>query len=108
MGSHGGATAPGQLELLAHLGITAERVGAPLEADMEVVGLGTADGIPLYQSRLAHEADGVVLVNRVKPHTDFSGPVESGLLKMLAVGLVDPFHFLFRGHFWRKYSAVNL
>ncbi|HJW75185.1 MAG TPA: DUF362 domain-containing protein, partial [Thermoleophilia bacterium] len=87
MGSHGGATAEGQTQVLAHRGITEETVGAPLRATMEVVVLGEAEGIPLYLDRYAHEADGVVLVNRVKPHTDFVGPVESGALKMLAIGL---------------------
>ena len=87
MGSHGGATAQGQTEVLAHRGITPESVGAPVRATMEVAVLGEADGIPLYLDRNAYEADGVVLVNRVKPHTDFVGPVESGPLKMLAIGL---------------------
>jgi hypothetical protein len=87
MGSHGGATAEGQTDVLAHRGITAENVGAPIRATMEVDVLGEADGIPLYLDRYAHEADGMVLVNRVKPHTDFVGPVESGPLKMLAIGL---------------------
>ena len=87
MGSHGGATAPGQTEVLAHRGITPESVGAPVLATMEVAVLGEADGIPLYLDRNAQGADGVVLINRVKPHTDFVGPVESGPLKMLAIGL---------------------
>ena len=87
MGSHGGATAEGQTEVLAMLGITAASVGAPIRATMEVTPLGEADGIPLFIDRYAYEADGIVLVNRVKPHTDFIGVVESGPLKMLAVGL---------------------
>jgi hypothetical protein len=87
MGSHGGATARGQLELLARRGICRESVGAPVKATMEVDLLGEADGIPLYMNRLAHEADGLVLINRVKPHTDFTGPVESGVIKMLVIGL---------------------
>jgi hypothetical protein len=87
MGSHGGATAAGQTGVLAHRGITPESVGAPVRATMEVEVLGEADGIPLYSDRNAFEADGVVLINRVKPHTDFVGPVESGPLKMLAIGL---------------------
>lgn len=87
MGSHGGATAHGQTGVLAHRGITPESVGAPVHATMEVAVLGEADGIPLYLDRNAFEADGVVLINRVKPHTDFVGPVESGPLKMLAIGL---------------------
>ena len=87
MGSHGGGTAEGQRALLAHLGVTADTVGAPVQATMDVVRLGEVTGLPIYLDRLAYEADGIVLVNRVKPHTDFVGAVESGPLKMLAVGL---------------------
>ena len=87
MGSHGGATAEGQLELLASMGISEESVGAPAEVTMEVVSIGEADGIPLYMDRLAHEADGIVLINRIKPHTDFTGQIESGIVKMLVIGL---------------------
>ena len=87
MGSHGGATAAGQVEVLAHLGITEAAVGAPLRATMEVVSLGEIEGIPLFLDRFAWEADGIVLVNRVKPHTDFVGAVESGLMKQLTIGL---------------------
>lgn len=87
MGSHGGATADGQAAVLAALGITPQTVGAPVRATMEVVALGQVDGIPLYLDRLAAEADGIVPVNRVKPHTDFAGPMGSGLLKMLCIGL---------------------
>ncbi len=87
MGSHGGATAPGQREVLAQRGISEESVGATVEVSMEVVLIGEADGIPLYMDRLAHQADGIVLVNRIKPHTDFTGPVESGIIKMLCIGL---------------------
>ena len=87
MGSHGGGVAEGQLEVLATLGITEEGVGAPVEATMDVVSLGEEDGIPLYLDRLASQADGIVLVNRVKPHTDFVGPIESGLTKMIVIGL---------------------
>jgi len=88
MGSHGGATAEGQLEVLASYGITEGRMGAPVISSMETVILGhTEDGVPCYMDRNAAEADGVILANRVKPHTDFSAPVESGLLKMLSIGL---------------------
>ena len=87
MGSHGGATAEGQIQVLARRGITEASVGAPIIADMDVVSLGAVDGIPLYMGACAHAADGIVLVNRVKPHTDFSGPVESGIMKMLVIGL---------------------
>jgi hypothetical protein len=88
MGSHGGATPEGQTNLLQTLGITEETVGAPLEASMEVNILGTLpDGIEVYLSKIAMEADGVFVVGRIKPHTDFKGKIESGLLKMLAIGL---------------------
>jgi hypothetical protein len=87
MGSHGGATAKGQTEVLAHLGVTEEAVGAPVRATMDVVSLGEVESIPLFLDRFAWEADGIVLVNRVKPHTDFVGPVESGLMKQLTIGL---------------------
>jgi hypothetical protein len=88
MGSHGGATAEGQTAVLYSLGITEEAVGCPIRATMETVQLGvTSEGIPVFLDRLAAEADGIVVVNRVKAHTDFSGPVESGLMKMLTIGL---------------------
>ncbi|PDO11768.1 MAG: hypothetical protein BLM47_01340 [Candidatus Reconcilbacillus cellulovorans] len=88
MGSHGGATAEGQAEVLAHLGITEETVGAPIRSSMEVVKLAELDnGLPVYVDKFASEADAIVVINRVKPHTAFRGPVESGLLKMVAIGL---------------------
>jgi hypothetical protein len=87
MGSHGGGTAAGQTDVLAHLGVTEAAVGAPVRATMEVVALGEADGIPLFLDHHACEADGIVLINRVKPHTDFVGPIESGVMKQLAIGL---------------------
>lgn len=87
MGSHGNAGAAGQTAVLAELGITEAGVGAPVQASMDVVHFGEADGLPLYSDRLAGEADGIVLINRVKPHTDFVGPFESGLMKMLVIGL---------------------
>ncbi|GAA1636178.1 lactate racemase domain-containing protein [Kribbella alba] len=88
MGSHGGATAEGQREMLAGLGVTPESVGCPIEATMETVVVGTLeDGTPVHHDALAAKADRVLLVNRVKPHTDFHGPVESGLAKILAIGL---------------------
>src|SRR5689334_265128 len=88
MGSHGGATAEGQEKLLAGLGVTEATVGAPVRSSMDTVLLGTtADGVPLHFDRLAHEADGVVVVGRVKPHTTFNGAIESGLLKMTTIGL---------------------
>lgn len=88
MGSHGGATADGQREMLAGLGVTPESVGCPIEATMETVVLGRLeDGTPVHHDTLAAAADGVLLINRVKPHTDFHGSVESGLGKILAIGL---------------------
>lgn len=88
MGSHGGATAPGQRALLAHLGITPQAVGAPILTDMETVELGrTPDGLRAYCDRNAASCDAMLIVNRVKPHTAFAEPFGSGLLKMLAVGL---------------------
>jgi hypothetical protein len=88
MGSHGGATADGQREVLLHLGVTPERVGASIEAQMETVEVGrTADGTPVRLDRLALAADGIVFVARVKPHTAYRGPHESGLAKMIAIGL---------------------
>ncbi|MGD0874308.1 MAG: DUF362 domain-containing protein [Acidimicrobiales bacterium] len=87
MGSHGGATAAGQTEVLAGLGITSDAVGAPIRATMEVVPMGAVADIPLCLDRFAAAASGIVLVNRVKPHTDFPGPMGSGLMKMLCIGL---------------------
>jgi Lactate racemase N-terminal domain len=88
MGSHGGATAEGQAEVLATFGITEERMGAPVLSSMEVVELGhTERGTPVYLDRNAAGADGIIVVNRVKTHTDFKGPYESGLMKMITIGL---------------------
>jgi hypothetical protein len=88
MGSHGGATAEGQRAVLAHLGVTPERVGAPVESQMDTVLIGrTGEGAPVFLDRLASEADGIVFVGRVKPHTAFRGRYESGLAKMIAIGL---------------------
>jgi hypothetical protein len=88
MGSHGGATPEGQLAVLNALGVTEESAGCPLRATMETVVVGhTPGGLPVHLDRFAAEADGVIIANRVKPHTDFRGPHESGLLKILAIGL---------------------
>ncbi len=88
MGSHGGATAAGQVEMLSDLGITEATVGCPIRATMETVVVGQlADGTPAYMDRNAYEADGVIAVNRIKPHTDFHGVIESGLAKILVIGL---------------------
>ncbi|TVQ38140.1 MAG: DUF362 domain-containing protein [Spirochaetaceae bacterium] len=88
MGSHGGATAEGQQQVLADYGIDEAGVGAPVRSSMETVEL-PSEGLPhaLYMDRLAYESDGVVLVNRVKPHTDFHAEIESGIMKMLIIGL---------------------
>lgn len=87
MGSHGGATAEGQQALLKDLGVTEETVGAPIRSSMETVLLGQMDsGLPVYMDRHAAEADGLIVVNRVKCHTDHRGETESGLTKMLAIG----------------------
>ena len=88
MGSHGGATAEGQVEILESLGVTEEFCGAPIRSSMEVVEIGeTERGVPVYMDRIASEADGVVLVNRIKAHTDFRSSIESGLMKMASIGL---------------------
>jgi hypothetical protein len=87
MGSHGGATDAGQLDVLAHYGITEAAMGVPIKSSMEVVELGRVGELIVYQDRTAAAADAIVLVNRIKPHTDFHGPVESGLMKMAAIGL---------------------
>ena len=87
MGSHGGANAEGQVAVLAARGISRETVGAPVRATMDVDYVGEVDGIPLHIDRLANTADGIVLINRIKPHTNFIGKTESGLIKMMAIGL---------------------
>lgn len=88
MGSHGGGTPEGQLQILAHFGITEHSLGVPIEPDMEVRKVGTAfDELDVVFSSRALDADAVVVINRVKPHTDFQGSLGSGIQKMLAVGL---------------------
>lgn len=89
MGSHGGATAEGQLEVLAGYGITPDAMGCEIRSSMETVELGeVVPGVPVFVDRHAfEEADLIVPVNRVKPHTDFDGEIESGLMKMIAIGL---------------------
>ncbi len=88
MGSHGGATPEGQRELLAGYGITPESMGVDVRTSMETVILGTSPiGLPIHFDRNAHEADGIVVLNRVKPHTDFRATFESGVLKMMVIGL---------------------
>jgi len=88
MGSHGGATPEGQQAVLAGYGITEEDVGAPIRATMDTILIGEMkDGTPVHMDRYAHEADGVVLINRIKPHTSFRGPIESGVVKMIVIGM---------------------
>jgi hypothetical protein len=88
MGSHGAANAAGQAEVLASYGITEASMGCPLISQLEVVSLGkTSDGIEAFMDKVAYDADGVMLVGRVKWHTDFAGKIESGLFKMMAIGL---------------------
>jgi hypothetical protein len=88
MGSHGGATPEGQKSVLAELGITEEKIGAPIISNLEVVFLGdTNEGIPVYTSKDALNADAVIIINRVKLHTSFRGDIESGLIKMTVIGL---------------------
>lgn len=88
MGSHGGGTSEGQAGVLAGYGIDEEKMGCPIRSSMEVVQIGTSDfGMPIYFDKNASEADHVVVVNRVKPHTGFAGEIESGLMKMMLIGL---------------------
>src|ERR1700693_5993671 len=88
MGSHGAATAEGQADVLAHYGIIEETMGCPVVSSLEVVSVGhTAEGIEAFMDRNAFESDGIMLVGRVKWHTDFAGTIESGLFKMMAIGL---------------------
>ncbi len=88
MGSHGAATAEGQADVLAHYGIHEATIGVPVISSLDVVEMGeTPEGIATYVSRDAYEADGIFLVGRVKAHTDFSGKIESGLQKMMAIGV---------------------
>lgn len=97
MGSHGGATAEGQTKILKELGITPESVGAYVFSSMEVVQVGSfkiplseegrIEELPVVMDKNAYEADGVIVVNRIKPHTSFHGDIESGMLKMMVIGM---------------------
>jgi hypothetical protein len=87
MGSHGGGTAEGQLSVLEHYGIIEATMGCPVRATMDVVQVGEALGLPVWLDRDAAEADWIGVINRVKPHTDFKGEIESGLFKMMTIGL---------------------
>ena len=113
MGSHGGATAEGQAEVLRRFGITEETVGAPIVSSMEVTQIGTTGrGLPVYVDKQAAAADGIILLNRVKPHTSFRGRYESGLMKMLAIGLAkqkgaEMTHFLRYENMAENIAAVG-
>jgi Uncharacterized conserved protein (DUF2088). len=98
MGSHGGATAEGQKKILEELGIRPDYIGAPIMSSMDTVKISSIDtkaflhsavteNMPVYIDKYAYEADGILVINRVKPHTSFHGDVESGMMKMIAVGL---------------------
>jgi hypothetical protein len=88
MGSHGGGTADGQREVLRRYGVTRDSIGTEIRASMETVSLGlTSEGFEVFMDRNAFDADSILVMNRVKPHTDFSGSIESGLLKMMTIGL---------------------
>lgn len=88
MGSHGGASAEGQTDVLKQLGVTEETCGAPVRATMDVVKIGELpNGLPVYIDQNAYEADKIVVINRIKAHTAFRGKVESGLMKMITIGL---------------------
>ena len=89
MGSHGGATAEGQRHILKDYGITEEQMGCPIKSSMETIQIGISPvrHQPVYMDKYAAEADGILLLNRIKPHTSFRGSYESGLMKMMAIGL---------------------
>jgi hypothetical protein len=88
MGSHGGATKEGQADLLAHYNVTEAFTGAPVISSLEVVEIGrTGDGVPVFIDERASRADWIIVVNRIKPHTKFKAPIESGLMKMMAIGM---------------------
>lgn len=112
MGSHGGATAEGQAELLAGYNVTEAFCGAPIRSSMETVVVGEApQGFPVHFDRIASEADHVFVCNRVKPHTGLEGPVESGLTKMLLIGLgkhtgAKIYHRAFQEYSWERISQM--
>ncbi|MBI4623175.1 MAG: DUF2088 domain-containing protein [Verrucomicrobia bacterium] len=88
MGSHGGATPEGQRAVLERMGFTEKKMGVPIRATMDVVQVGsTPDGLPAYVDAIAAQADGIIVVNRIKPHTSFRGKIESGLTKMIVIGV---------------------
>ena len=116
MGSHGGASARGQQKILEHYGVTRQAMGVPIKSSMQVVQVGTTtEGLPVYLDRYASQADHIVAVNRIKPHTDFKGKIESGLMKIMAIGLgkqkgADLYHnaIVRRGHCPVLTSVANV
>lgn len=108
MGSHGGGTAEGQAEVLARYGVTEQTMGCPVKSSMEVVEVGETDfGMKVYFDKFASEADHVIVFNRVKPHTGFRGEIESGLMKMMLIGLgkhkgATLYHRAIVHHSWDK------
>lgn len=104
MGSHGGGTAEGQRKIVEGYGITESLCGCPIRSSLETVVVGrAAEGFPIHADRHAFEADHVLLCNRIKPHTQFAGPIQSGLLKMLLIGLgkyagAQIYHRAFQDH----------
>lgn len=112
MGSHGGATAEGQEATLRLLGVTEESVGCPIRSSMKTVEVGVLDnGMSVQVDKLAHEADGIILYNRIKPHSAFRAPIESGVAKMLTIGLgkqsgAENCHMWGFGHMGRLVEAM--
>ena len=107
MGSHGGATPEGQIAILRQHGITEESMGVPIRSSMETVQIGETLGFPVYLDKIALGADHIVLVVRIKPHTDFKAQIESGFLKMMSVGLgkhkgAATYHHAFVRHGYQK------
>ena len=88
MGSHGGATGHGQKEILEGLGITEVVIGAPIRASMETIKVGVSDlNLPVYMDKNAYDADATIVINRIHPHVSYRGDFESGLMKMVTIGL---------------------
>lgn len=89
MGSHGGGIAENQVKILKNYGITREEIGIPIESSMEVIKIGEVgrENVPVYFDKIAMNADGIVVINRIKPHTSMNAEIESGLIKMLVIGL---------------------
>lgn len=113
MGSHAGATAEGQKQHLAQFGICEEYLGVPVISTMETVQVDQLpDGMPVYCDKAAYEADGIILFNKIKPHTHFKAPHESGLLKMICIGVgkhrgASAFHSLGYDHFGENLERVS-